>query len=110
MRAAIAAAMLLLLPAGAGAAEERNPFDQAGTLNYEEAIKTCEIKGIVIAEGFRKVVLCCGEKGGEKRYGVKDRVTVRLGSADHLFTIVEIQRRAVLFRDREGKTHEVELQ
>lgn len=110
MRTFMPALMLFLLLAVPCGARERSPFDRNPILDYEQAIKGCELQGVVITPNFKRIILRCPENATSLIYESGDKVIVRYGSADHEFRIEEIRPRSVLFRDKKGKRHEVEWQ
>lgn len=108
MRSFMTVLMLLFLLAAPCGAEDRSPFDRNPVFDYEQAIKGCEIRGVVIAQHFKRIILHCPGNDLPQVYASGDKITVRHGNADHEFRIGEIRPRSVSFRDKKGKMHEVE--
>ncbi|ABA88124.1 type IV pilus biogenesis protein PihK [Syntrophotalea carbinolica DSM 2380] len=108
MRAFMPALMLFFFLAVSCGATERSPFDRNPILDYEQAIKGCELQGVVITPKFKRIILRCPENATSLIYESGDKVTVRYGSADHEFRIEEIRPRSVFFRNKKGKQYEVE--
>lgn len=109
MRTLMTVLLLFVLAAHCGA-EDRSPFDRNPILDYDQAIKNCEIRGVVITSQFRRVILRCRAGETPAVHEVGDRITVRHDDGDHEFRIEKILPRRVVFRDKKGKRHEVEWQ
>ncbi len=110
MRAVIAVLIVLILLIAPCGAEERSPFERTPAADYEEAIKSCEVRGVVITKQFSRVILRCQGSAELLVYGQGEKLTVFSGGLEHEFRVRKIGRRSVSFQDKQGKIHEVEWQ
>ena len=99
--------VLFFFLAAAGLCQERSPFEEASKslYNYEKALATLNLKGIITTDRFSKAIFFIHEVYSVLSPGDKFCVTVE--GLKYTFTVKAIEKKNVILLDTDGKTYEV---